>query len=384
MAEPTENQTIAHAVEQQLQKARLRILIVGAGIAGATLGALLRRRGEPAAIIERTGPNENAGYMLGMMPLGGRVLNGLGLTETYLKASLSVRDYVMHDRRGRLLRRYDLTKIIERFGNYRGIERGALIAIIRKAAGAIHFDSSVTAIHQGNNYATVTFNDGSKTDVNLVVIADGIHSRTRTLVFGETNTTTFDTGWGGFIGWTDLPPDEARTYREFWSTKWGIGMYPVPDRMGLFLAGRHDEIARMEPFAVADRLAAHCPPEPFAHALEALDRSSTPVYWKMADCHAKTWWSSRAVLLGDAAAAFLPTAGVGASAAMDSAAALSDELSRADNAHMGYALSLYEKRQRHRVEKAQNNSRFLARLMFINSRPYRNILARPANAFLQP
>jgi 2-polyprenyl-6-methoxyphenol hydroxylase-like FAD-dependent oxidoreductase len=89
----------------------------------------------------------------------------------------------------------------------------------------------------------------------------------------------------------------------------------------------------------------------------------------MADCRSKTWSNGRTVLLGDAAAAFLPTAGVGASAAMDSAAALADELSRADAKHMHYALELFEKRQRHRVETAEKNSRDLSKLMFINSAP---------------
>ena len=53
----------------------------------------------------------------------------------------------------------------------------------------------------------------------------------------------------------------------------------------------------------------------------------------MTDFRAKVWSRGRTVLLGDAAAAFLPTADVGASAAMDAAAPLSDELSRASNDH---------------------------------------------------
>lgn len=50
---------------------------------------------------------------------------------------------------------------------------------------------------------------------------------------------------------------------------------------------------------------------------------------------------------------------------MDSAAALADELARADAEHVDFALTLYERRQRHRVEKAQKNSRDLARYMFV-------------------
>lgn len=138
-------------------------------------------------------------------------------------------------------------------------------------------------------------------------------------------------------------------------------------RIGLFLAGRHADIAQLDSFAYADRLAGRQLPNPFSDVLKTLDRSAPAVYWPMADIRSDIWSRQRTVLLGDAVAAFLPTAGVGASAAMDSAAALADELSRAGRTHMGYALSLYEKRQRHRVEMAQTNSRKLAKYMFVNS-----------------
>ena len=73
-------------------------------------------------------------------------------------------------------------------------------------------------------------------------------------------------------------------------------------------------------------------------------------------------------LVGDAAAAFLPTAGIGASMALESAAVLADELSCTDAAHLGNALDLYVKRRRIRVVSAQNQSRWLARVVFIRSR----------------
>lgn len=73
------------------------------------------------------------------------------------------------------------------------------------------------------------------------------------------------------------------------------------------------------------------------------------------------------VLLGDAATGILPTAGVGASVAMESAAALSDEISRADSQHIEYALRLFQKRQKRRTEMAQTNSRQLSRLILLDS-----------------
>lgn len=62
------------------------------------------------------------------------------------------------------------------------------------------------------------------------------------------------------------------------------------------------------------------------------------------------------------------TAGVGASDAMRSAAALADELSKADSARVPLALEMYVKRCRRIVEKNQDDSRNTARLVFVESK----------------
>lgn len=361
-----ESPNVAETIEKQLEDARLRVLIIGAGIAGATLGALLRRRGEPAAMIERGGPDDPGGYTLGLMPLGGRVLNGLGLADRYIASSVPTNDYVMHDRKGREIRHFALGAIVERFGVWRGIERGVLLSLLRAEAGPIVWKTQVQTMKQDNSGVRVTFNDSSTVEVDLVVAADGVHSHARAAILDPSEVTEFDTGWGGFVAWKNGEPAEPETYREFWSAGWGIGLYPVKGRLGLFLAGRHDVISTRNAMDYADELAAKNLPPPFAQPLAALDRNAPAVYWKMSDIRSQVWSRGRILLLGDAAASFLPTAGVGASAAMDSAAALADELARADKAHLDYALATYEKRQRPRVERAQKNSRDLSRFMFVN------------------
>lgn len=366
-SETPSGDTVAERLEQRLQGARLRILIVGAGIAGATLGALLAARGEPAAIIEREDREESGGYMLGLLPLGGRVLNGLGLAPDYHRESLPMHHYVMHGRHGRELGRYPLTPLIERFGAWRGIDRGALLRLLRRKAGAIEFGATLATVSERADHVVASFDDGSQASFDLIVAADGIHSATRRLILDPGEVKDFDTGWGGFVMWSSLDGQPADTYREAWSAGWGVGLYPVPERIGIFLAGRHEALKGQDPQDYAARIERRLPAGPFREALAGRERQTPAFYWKMADCRARVWWRARTVLLGDAAAAFLPTAGVGASAAMDSAAALADELSRADAAHMDYALTLYEKRQRRRVELVQKNSRDLARYMFVNT-----------------
>ncbi|MCH5373116.1 MAG: FAD-dependent monooxygenase [Planctomycetes bacterium] len=120
-------------------------------------------------------------------------------------------------------------------------------------------------------------------------------------------------------------------------------------------------------------------------------------FWKLSDVRARDWVSGRVVLLGDAAAGFLPTAGIGGSMAMESAAVLADELSRTNARFVEQALSLFVQRRKKRVEQIQKASRRLARIMFVKSSLFsslRNQMARfysvkqlagsIANAFDEP
>ena len=102
--------------------------------------------------------------------------------------------------------------------------------------------------------------------------------------------------------------------------------------------------------------------------LEAIPADDAELFfWELADVRSARWARGRVVLLGDAAAAFLPTAGVGASMAMESAAVLADELSRTDARGVERALSFYVARRKERVEGVQEDSRKLARTMFVKS-----------------
>jgi 2-polyprenyl-6-methoxyphenol hydroxylase-like FAD-dependent oxidoreductase len=79
------------------------------------------------------------------------------------------------------------------------------------------------------------------------------------------------------------------------------------------------------------------------------------------------WYSGRVDLCGDAATAFLPTAGVGAPNAMRSAAALADKLRKSDAARVPLTLDLYVKRCQKAVCHNRDGSRAVARHMFTES-----------------
>jgi 2-polyprenyl-6-methoxyphenol hydroxylase-like FAD-dependent oxidoreductase len=351
----------------------MRILIVGAGIAGLTLGALLRQKGLQPLIVDRASDFGHQGYMLALYPLGNRVLHGLGAFDAFVRRSEPMDSYTLCNGHGERVQTFDLAQMVGRFGVIRQLSRADLLEVLRQAAPDLPLQMATTVTDVVEHHGEVEALAGAQSlgRFDLVVGADGIHSRVRRHVAGEVEMK--ETGWGGWVWWApaDAAPHEVVT--EYWGASRFVGVYPIRDRIGVIAAGPIDEIghqalggkggARLaELFAAYEGVAR----APFA-ALPADDRDM--FFWKLDDCRAPRWFSGRVVLMGDSACAFLPTAGVGASMAMESAAVLADELGRTDAKGLDLALQHYETRRRKRAEAAQTASRRIASLMFVKSLP---------------
>jgi 2-polyprenyl-6-methoxyphenol hydroxylase-like FAD-dependent oxidoreductase len=348
----------------------MRILIVGAGIGGMTLAALLERQGIRPTLVERAPDFEHAGYMLGLWPLGYRVLHGLSLYEPFAARSIEGRHYEVRNDQGGLVKHWSVGRIAERFGPPLSCTRPQLVGLLHSGLGDLdlRFSTALETLSPGKDEVEASFSDGTGGTFDLVVGADGIHSRVRELTFGEQP--YFHTGWGGWVWWTDLASVPAQTFVEYWGARRFIGAYPTAAGAGIFAGAPIDgDFERPGP-GRRQRAQAR-----FAGMGDTVDGwldampgdEDSLFFWSLSDVRSAEWARDRVALLGDAAAAFLPSAGIGASMAMESAAVLADELSRTDDRFVGHALSLYVKRRRRRVERIQDDSRRLARTMFVKS-----------------
>lgn len=369
----------------------LRILIVGAGIAGVSMAQLLRQQGRHPVLIERTQDlktmtdDDHAGYMLALMPMVDPVLDALAVHEDYRERSVPLDRYTFHAPTGGTVRQDHLGGLLSAYGEYRGISRRELVAVLTEAACPVTFDASLPDLSESPGHGTdeanadrghspvqaqVTIGVHSteqrlhEAEFDLIVIADGLGSRTRRLVAGGEPGGSVDTAWGGWVAWAPADEDTDQV-DELWGDGFFLGAYPVKDGIGVFLGGpdsRQPLGARRFAAEVRRRLTATTPR--IEAALEAIAAAEDPYYWPLRDFRSSRWTTENTVLLGDAAAGFLPTAGIGAGMAIESAHMLAAALDGIGPKQLAEALARYESVQRPRVEQAQNASRQLAGLMF--------------------
>lgn len=359
--------TLAEATAQA-SSGRLKTLIVGGGIAGMALAALLHQWGERPVIVERGKPGQSAGYNLEIYPVGGRIMHGLGLFPRFAESAIVARRYQLYNGIGQQIQEWDLGALFDMYGPIAGIRHSELIALLASKVddSQVLHEVTVSSIAQTESAVNVTFSDGSVGRFDLVVGADGINSAVREMILPPEKIHVFDTQWGCLVSWVPAGLLPAETMREYWGAGFLIGMYGVKGEIGVVVAGPRERLEEDRPGFFA-HIREHLSEPAAMTVLDAVERDPDPFFWTLMDVRSDEWTHGRVVLLGDAGDAFLPTAGVGASMAMLSAAALADELSRTDAEHLPAALQLFQRRQQPKVVAAQENSRQLAHLMMVQS-----------------
>jgi 2-polyprenyl-6-methoxyphenol hydroxylase-like FAD-dependent oxidoreductase len=342
-----------------------RILIVGGGIAGLTLAAALRRREIEPTVVEKVPGYGDVGYVIGLWPMGRRVLDRLDLGRRFGELTVPVNNYVIHADGGRRLRRFD-------FGNRLGddvprvLKRAALLDLLQSYDQGIEVRMACTVVEveQTDQVVRVRFNDGEAAEYDLVVGADGIRSRLRRLVAGEVPMRS--TGLRLWSWWApDIDTNVVDAVHEFWGFRRFFAYNPTTGPLGCAAVLPVDG-APTNPAEMKTRLAGIAGRVDWI--LDSLDGVAQLECFDLDDLRMENWVFGRIVLIGDAAATFLPSAAVGASMAMESAQVLADELATVDSAGIPGALLRYVRRRRARVDTIQGWSRTLAPFMVPRTR----------------
>ena len=338
----------------------MRVLVVGGGIGGLSAAIALRRRDVEVDVVE-INPKWDV-YGVGIIQPGNaiRALDALGLAEQAVEQGYAMTGSRFHDKDGNLLGQVPALDLLgPKYPPMNGITRPRLHAIFQNAVQAsganVRLGVSVDSVGEDGR---VTFSDGGTDAYDLVVGADGIHSRVRGLVFPDAP----EPEYTGQIVWRyNVPrPEGLDTLDMFVGSNGKAGFVPLaPDLMYvLYIEAVPEDGVKMPDERLAEifreRLAEFGGPVAEVRDRYITDPAKVVVRPVESLLVPKPWHRGRVVLAGDSAHATSPHVGQGGAMAIEDGIVLAEEVTTRD---LGEALERYAERRYPRCREIWEISR---------------------------
>jgi len=348
----------------------VRIAINGAGIAGPTLAHWLSRSGHEVLLVERAPAPRSGGYAIDFWGIGYDVAERMGLLPRVLELGYRVSEMRYVDERGRKRGGFPLELFWRATGGrFRELARSDLARAIHEALGdgvETVFGDSVAAIEQSGECVRLELEHRAPCEVDLLIGADGLHSRVRRLAFGPEE--DYEVPLGYHVAAFELAG--YRPYEELVAVSHAaagrqITRVSLPgDRTLLLFVFRDEHLSDAPLASEEERRAAlvsafegvgwECP-----QILGALERVDDLYFDRVSQIRMERWTKGRVALIGDAAACVSLLAGEGTGLAMAEAYVLAGELDRAGGDH-ARAFARYQELLGPFLAKKQAGARRLA------------------------
>jgi salicylate hydroxylase len=349
------------------------IAIVGGGIGGLAAAAFLHRAGLPSVVYEQAGELREVGAGLVLTPNAVRLLRRLGVLGELAGRAVPI-DVGWEFRRwedGRVLSAEDLAGSCERlygertYTAHRADLHNAIAAAV--PPGTIRLGAACTgvSIRRGGG-AVLTFADGAVAEADVVIGADGVHSRVRGVVT-EPSPATYPgiCAFRAIVPAGRAPAFSRRPAQTLWV---GPGRhlvhYPISGGAAVNLVA----FAPAGDYTV-ESWSATATVEEFLAEFEGWDgrlreliaQAGTPGRWALLDrAPLKRWSRGPVTLLGDAAHPMFPFFAQGAAQSIEDAVVLARCLAGA-HGEPARALRQYESLRIARTTRLQEVSHARAR-----------------------
>lgn len=341
-----------------------RIAVIGAGLGGATVAALLQRAGFQVRVYEQARSFERIGAGIHVSANVMKVLRHLDAEDRLSRIGMHPDTFTSRDwSSGEILFELALGRTGERsYGaGYITVHRHDLhAAILEKVQPAtIEFGRRLIGVRCDDARVHLRFADGTEAEADVVVGADGVNSVLRGAVVGASRSRLT-----GAVAHRAIYPSallggmEVRNCTKWWGPNSHILIYYIEQsRDEIYLVtsakGEWQSQAAWE-FCSRDEVAGAF--EGFhPEVRKVIETAPELTKWPILDIEPiQTWSRGRLVLLGDACHAMTPYMASGAAMAIEDAAVLARCLARSDD--YAAAFALYQATRLPRVSKVQRIS----------------------------
>ena len=360
----------------------MRVLISGAGIAGPTLAYWLLRYGFQVTMIEKAPALRTGGYVIDFWGTGYDVAERMGLIPEIRRCGYMVEEVRVVNREGRRVAGFPASVFSRATQDrYVSIARSTLARLIY---GTLEdrvetiFGSAIDGIEPQSGCVRVTFQHGESREFDLVVGADGLHSRVRQLVLGPEDRFEKYLGYkvAAFQAQGYRPRDEL-TYVMYPQVGQQIARFSMRDDRTMFLFtfadDAKDDTRLRDPAGQKALLRERFGDSGWESAmiLDALDRCEDLYFDRVSQIRmhpAEGLWSrGRVTLIGDAASCVSLLAGEGTGLAMVAAYLLAGELHRSGGRYE-QAFARYQEQFAPFVLRKQNSAQRFAGVFAPKSR----------------
>ncbi|WP_316195046.1 MULTISPECIES: FAD-dependent oxidoreductase [unclassified Bradyrhizobium] len=370
-----------------------RVLTIGGGFSGMAASIQMRKAGIDVDLVEidRNWRPEGAGITVSGPTL--RALEAIGVFAEFTKRGYTSDGVDLFTPSGHRIGEIPTPKVagsdVPGGGGIMRPELGSILADATLLSGVnVRVGCTYTHIAQHESNVEVTFSDGTTGRYDLVVAADGVHSKTRALLFPEVRPPQY-IGQGVWRAVLPRPFDIVRP-RMWLGGAVKAGVNPVsPSHMYLFVTEARPEKLQVDravwPQMLADLLAPFSDPVLAAQRANLLAAEAAIDYRPLANLLVPAPWNrGRVILIGDTVAATTPHLASGAGIGIESGIVLAEELARA--AALQEAFDRFHLRRWDRCRMVIENSAQLCRIEMENGdkTEHTRIMRESVMALVQP
>jgi 2-polyprenyl-6-methoxyphenol hydroxylase-like FAD-dependent oxidoreductase len=344
-----------------------RVLVVGAGIAGPTLAVALRRAGVDVELAEIQREWQPVGVGLTLMGPALRALRTIGLIDRAVEEGAALNRVAIGNERTEVTTVNELPRLNgPGYPSMVQLSRPAFHRIlgdaVREAGIPVRLGVTVDAVHETHGAAVVQFSDGTSGRYDLVVGADGAHSRVRRLVFPDLPEPRF-TGQAVWRAMVDRPAELGATFQDgalhmFYGPRNKAGVVPTSEaQLYIFLVENIPDRTRPPeeqlPALIREQLTDY---SGFLALLRERIVQPDQIVWRALEVLLvpEPWYRGRTLLIGDAAHTTTPHLASGAGIAIEDAIVLAEELAGGET--LEAALAQFMERRFERCRMVVENS----------------------------